>query len=504
MKKSAVFLLINAMSVPEKRYFILFSKRHKLGSQNKYILLFQTICSQRTDDEAGQKKVLEAAGFASSYLAADKLYLYNQILKSFQAYHSRKTTTIFQTEQLVLVEILYEKGLYELCRKEIAKALKTALKVENFSLVIELLTWKRKVYGYTKGFKAAYEVNLEIAAHLQKMQNQIAYTNLYYESLRLRFMEFKARSKRIVEEFERLLTHPLLSTAVRTDSLIAQIRYHLIYSNYYFVLNHKQEETAHLHQLIQLMENSGYYDLENPFDYLYVYYYWLEAVRRDKPGQFSLYLDHLRAFAGRVVISREKVKAQIELFVGLAEMDNLLDNNAFEQAYGLIAMRLEALRLQKNVIEPAWVIKQYFLFAKAAMGTGHYAEALGYLNTIFNEYKEEQRADYFNYARILFMLVHFSLGNYGLIEYIHKNTYLYFMKRNRLYKLEKVVLDFFKDVGAEGNEPLLLKRVEDLAKRLSNIQNENYETPLFALFDLTLWVKSYLSQTTMNQVALGK
>lgn len=500
MKESSVFLLIKSMLTTEKRYFIVFSQRHILGSQNKYIILFNAMNKQEKEDDALLRTELEKYGYDSGYLSADKNYLYNQILKCFQVYHSQKTTTIFQTGQLALIEILYEKGLYHICLKEIEKALKTALKVENFSLIIELLTWKRKAMGYTKGLKAAYEVNSRIDFFLVKMQNQIAYTNLYYESLRLRFIDFKARSQHVVKEFEMLLEHPLLLSAEKTDSLLSKIRFHLIYSNYFFVTNNKEKESEHLYQLIQLMESSAYYAIENPFDYLYVYYYWLESVRKDTPEQFTLYILKLKNFSEKVVISRQKVSIQVTLFSGLAMMDNLLDNNAYQKAYSLIPEMRSEQTLSIQYIEPAWIIKQYFLFAKAAIAMGKYQEALGYLNLIFNEYEEHQRADYYNYSRILFMIVHFSLKNYRLIEYIYTNTFSYFKKRNKLYRSEKVVLDFFKDIAGDYREENVHSKIQALSKKLGIIRKESYETPLFELFDLTLWVRSVIENIEMYRL----
>ena len=38
-----LFTLIKSLTKSEKRYFAIFSKRHILGSQNKYVLLFDAL-----------------------------------------------------------------------------------------------------------------------------------------------------------------------------------------------------------------------------------------------------------------------------------------------------------------------------------------------------------------------------------------------------------------------------------------------------------------------------
>ncbi|MBL0190975.1 MAG: hypothetical protein IPQ18_06455 [Saprospiraceae bacterium] len=162
MKNSSVFNLIKGMDTSEKRHFSLFSKRHILGSLNKYTLLFNSMNGMDTENDSELIQILQKNEYDATFLAADKNYLYNQILRSFQTFHRKKTSTIHLTELLTTIEILYEKGLYDLCEKETQKAKKIALEIENYSFLLEIINWERKTIGYTQGFQKAYEVNSTI------------------------------------------------------------------------------------------------------------------------------------------------------------------------------------------------------------------------------------------------------------------------------------------------------------------------------------------------------
>ena len=80
-------------------------------------------------------------------LAADKNYLYKQILKSLQYFHTEARTSLQIKNQIAYIEILYQKGLYNQCSKIIKHCKKQAQEAELPSLLIEILHWQRKIEG---------------------------------------------------------------------------------------------------------------------------------------------------------------------------------------------------------------------------------------------------------------------------------------------------------------------------------------------------------------------
>lgn len=501
MKNSSVFNLIKGMDTSEKRHFNLFSKRHILGSLNKYTLLFNSMNGMDTENDSELIQILQKNEYDATFLAADKNYLYNQILRSFQTFHRKKTTTIHLTELLTTIEILYEKGLYDLCEKETQKAKKIALEIENYSFLLEIINWERKTIGYTQGFQKAYEVNSTIKNYLALLSNQIEYTDLYYESLELRFKDFKARRLDNIEMFESLLKNPLLQDENLAVTLLSKIRFHLVYSNYYYIKNESKSEYYHLDYLIKLMEDSSYYIKENPFDYLYITYYMIELMIKKMPNEVPSALEKLKEFPARFDISKRKVSTQVQAFAYIAELDWLKEQNKYSEGYQMINEVKFFMSKNNDNIEPAWHIKFYFLFGSFCIATGNYKKALEFLNHLFNNYKENQRADYYNYSKLLVILVHFKLNNFGLIEYIFKNTFLYYKKKNKLFKIEKVVLDFIKEISANQSQLRINQKIKNLEQQLLELRGENFEKPAFELFDIGLWVKSIIENKTMEQLA---
>ena len=64
----------------EKRYFKIFSERHTIGEQNKYIILFDELDKAETENDEVLKKSLKNAGVNPDFISADKNYLYQLIL----------------------------------------------------------------------------------------------------------------------------------------------------------------------------------------------------------------------------------------------------------------------------------------------------------------------------------------------------------------------------------------------------------------------------------------
>lgn len=501
-KKSSAFRLIKSMNTSEKRYFQVYSQKHIIGSENKYISLFSLLNEMNEEDDESIKKSFEKDNRSAQYLEADKNYLYRLLLRSFLSFYHNKTTTIYQIEQLFTVEILYEKGLYDLCQKEIDKTAKVAEKVENYSLMIELLSWERKVKGYTKGFQAAYQTNQRIKHYMKLQMNQIELTDLYYESLNLRYAGFQARDSQQIQKFEELLANPLLTSEDSALSLVGKIRYHLVHSNYYYVKNDVQNESKHLAKIIILMNTSEYYAIENPFDYVYVYYYWLDSLRKEQPEIFHRHLSDFRKFTDRVEISKEKVKLLIFVFSNLAEVDMLITQRKYQQALDIIPNIEAGWNERKENIEPAWHIKFYYQVAYIHLALGNHKKALHYLNIILNNYEEEQRADYFNYAKILNIITHFHLQNFELIPYLHTTTISYYKKRNKLHPTENIILKLFKNTSNYTDKRSISVSFHKLLENLHELDDLNYEKPAFDLFDLELWVQAVLENQNMYAFSL--
>lgn len=490
---SHAFILIKNLSMTEKRYFNLYSERHA-GSMNKSKILFHILDQIKIEDDSHIKALLKKQGVNPAFISADKNYLYKLILRSLQAYHHGKTDEYSQIEKLLQIKILYEKGLYDLCAIEAEKAYKTAVEKENYSLTIELLMWLRRSIGYSKGLLAAYDINAKIVENNRLQYNQIQYTDLYYESLKLRFSGFKARNESRKSLFRSLLKNPLLQDPSLALTLLSKLRYHLIFANYYFVTNEQDKELFHLKVTLTEMEKSGYYHIENPFDYIYVYHSYLQLLKDVKQDDFNIEIKRFKQFSLKLKISKEKCEILIFTFSALLELNRNIENKRWAENISIIPAIEKKLKFFFKRIEPAIQINLWYLFAYSNFKVKNYKKSLQYINIIQNDYVESDREDIYNLSKVFLLILYYELKKFDLLDHAIQNITQQLKKKGKLYKTEMLVIQVLQKLATSTLSDTK-KSLLHLSASLKNIQENKFEAPALELFDFEMWCNEKLKIT---------
>jgi hypothetical protein len=123
------------MSPSEKGYFKKFAARHTIGDKNNYLRLFDLIDKQTTYNEDQISKKIKQRG----QFAYFKNYLFELLLKGLSSYHTEMSVDITINNLLTQIEILQNKGLYDLCVKLISRAKGIAIENEKFNDAIKIL-----------------------------------------------------------------------------------------------------------------------------------------------------------------------------------------------------------------------------------------------------------------------------------------------------------------------------------------------------------------------------
>jgi hypothetical protein len=116
-----------------------------IAGENNYIRLFDAIEHQKEYDEEKIKSQFKKETFIS-HLPSEKHYLYQQVLDSLNAFHKNRTFLTRFCNTLMTVETLYNKGLFEQCKRIIKKAKVEAYETEKFSTLKLLVRWEILLY----------------------------------------------------------------------------------------------------------------------------------------------------------------------------------------------------------------------------------------------------------------------------------------------------------------------------------------------------------------------
>jgi hypothetical protein len=99
----------------------------------------------------------------------------------------------------------------------------------------------------------------------------------------------------------------------------------------------------------------------------------------------------------------------------------------------------------------------------------------------------------FSFAKLLMMFIHYDLKNHELLEYQVRSYYRLMQKTDRLYKCEKIMLEFFKAVSEIKTRKLRRERLEELQKKIAVIFKTPYERGFSFYFDIRSWIESELT-----------
>jgi hypothetical protein len=501
-KNSNAYILIKNLTMSEKRYFKIFSERHTIGGQNKYVALFDELDKSDEENDTFIKKNLKKVGISGDFISADKNYLYQLILRSLNVFHDSKTYNLEIKDTLISIEILFHKGLYHECLKLIVKAEELAKECENFQLMLDVLMWKKKCSGYSLGLKKAAEVNQEIDLYLILLSNLKRITDLYYESNLLQSTNEKHSKNEVVKKLEEILKKPELKNEKNALSFSAKIFYHLIHSNYYYTIDNKVKELEHLQKLVDILNASKTYALENPLDYISIYNRLLAIKKHFPDSTFFNDIKILNDFCKKIPIRKEVATQRVFVHTNTHELEFYLITNSFNDALGKIKEIEKDISKFKLDIEPYHMIYFYYLHAITLIYVGEYNKALKFINKIINEFNIESRPQVYLRVEVLNTIVHFELKNYSLVSSLSKQIIKYNGLNKILLPIEEKLLKSL--IKITNSSHLTTKEELSIFQSLSNeiiIEKSSKKLTINSLIDnYDKWITSKLKRKFVSEI----
>jgi len=431
-KKGNIFHLIKSLSKSEKRYF-----KTSLGEKavNKnYVKLFNIIDKQTEYDENEIRKVFKDEKFVKQ-LHVTKIYLTGLILKSLRNYHSNKSINSKLNNLLIDIELLFDKELYDLAYHRIKKAEELALDYERLPYLLEILSWKRKLYK-AKGEFIESEGN-ELLNKESDAVRKLDVLNNYWDLIS-KIYDYQINDKPFKN-------NPLLKNERAATTLQAKILYYHILYTTNLMNNNSKAATGSLTKLIELLEkhpdritdDPGSYAtaLSNKISYLLFYKDWdkiPELIKkvRDIPSTYKL---------------NSKSKFAVGLWIRLFNIELEMYRDKKEIARGIVLIQeiQEFIEQHKKAVPDEYLLFFYYQFAYIFFLNNDYSKSLVWLNEIMNKNFGRLHEDVQSYARILGLIIHFELNNIIVLRYAVTSCRRFLKKKKNLLEFETLLLRFF-------------------------------------------------------------
>ena len=412
------------------------------GHQQNYLKLFEQLDHMKGYSEQLLRKQL-AGEPQSKQLHVAKHYLYHQILKSLRAYHL-KSSIYAQLRSLMMdIEILFKKDLLMQCYKTACRAEKLARKAGDELMLLETLSWKRRVLLNMRG---AIDTRQEIDLLIEDEQKTL--TMLQDES-ELWHLTMGVGS-RIPANDSPATQHPLLERPPKHMTHGSTVLfYHLQYVNN--TMSGKLEQAGeHLDKLIVYLENDLFRLKNDPSSYITAINNKIGLyLNQKKHHQVPALLEKIRQLPGQL-----KLKANNPLSVKLlirtynVELEMYRDTGQVEKGTVLIPQVRAFLKSHAELIPLEYTILFHYQFSYLFFIQGDLPNALKDVNTVLDHRYHAERVDIIGYAHFLNLIIHYELGNITVLKYSVEACRRFLKKRGSLLEFEKILLRMFSRLSS--------------------------------------------------------
>jgi hypothetical protein len=495
--------LIQSLSKSEKRYFRMITSLQ--GGDKDYVKLFDVVEKLGEYNEEKIKKILKKEDFLNR-LPSVKNYLYSQILKSLRMNYIGSTIDSELKEMIEEITILYDKQLFKQCTKIIDKAKELAKANEQLLHLLELNLLEQKVlieilnldkFEKTLELSLAEELDL-----LEKQKSTAEYRNLYNQIVLINKKIKEARTEEEFKQFEKIIEHPLLQSFESAKTFDAKNYYYLIHLNYNHAKGDNKACLAIALKQLELLESFPQKIEEKPKMYIAALNnVLLSQIHLHSYKDFDKTLEKLRS------IPLKSANIEVNRFVSsyIFEMVMYLDTGEFTKSAAIRDNILEGLETHHDKINAIEEITLLYNLFYSYFGTGEFSKALNIINKLLNEYQKELRYDIQSAVRILNLILHYELGNSGLLEYNAVSAYRFLYKSKRLYKLENIILNFIRkkmhNIYTPKDE---VEAFVELRKEFLPLLEDPYEKKAFEYFDYISWFDSRIEKRSFEEIVKEK
>lgn len=502
-KNAQLQKLVNSLSQSEKRSFKLFVNRYsQKNSAPKFVKLFDFYDKYVYSDEKFLKK---NADVKKSQLPNLKAHLFNQIMSCLRLLNADDNFEFEFRQQLDHIQILYNKGLYEMALKALDRAKKISRKSGREITKLQILDLEKKIaaqftpYGIeNKAEELSNDAEI-IVGNVTRVQE---YSNLFLKlyGLYLKF-GFAKNEKDIV----------------------------FLHKYFYSQLPHYDEQKLSFREKYFLYTAHIWYSYMVQ-DFLTCYRYALKCVDlfdqvEKKLAESEWYLRSLSILLialfnlrhyNKFIPTLERIKNldrqilysdNLKILHGLFLYTNIINKHFLEGSftYGtkVIPEIEQFLTKHQDKIEEHRILVIYYKIGCLYFGSGDNKGAIKYLNKIIHSKQGELREDVHSFSRILNLIAHFELGNNELVEYQVKSVYRYLRKMDDLQEVQKAILGFIRKLPQVEEENLKIEFTK-LHESLIRIANNPYEKRPFLYLDIISWLESKIHNSTVEEIAQSK
>ncbi len=456
-----------------------------------YLRLFDII---NNSQEYNEKKIIEKLNISGMHFRREKKILFDSLLRSLRDYNSGDVKEELK-EDILNIDILLSRTLFESSGKLIEKNLEKAIKHDKYSVVLDLFE-ERINYNDILTFPGLT---------FEDIKNQHREIDLTIEKIKTTFLY--ARKKEVFTYLSKnnlsLAEAPEIS-----DKEIQEVEskfsdsYNIMYKCYtyayaYFTVVKKNPSKA-IGYLIKNNRLIEKLNMEEHYLSQYLYSINNEANYKLKIKEYDDFNSLLEKIK-KLDVKKPNLKFRQFYFYNMLTLNYYIMTGEFVKGVQAINSLDFNIILQSQAGEQ---YKQKFLqrIAELCYFAMEYKKCKPYLSQInnFTDNNEDEniRWGITTTSKILKIIIAYEEKDMDLVEYESNMLYRYLEKNNALEPYEKTILSFFNKI--KNNKIINTKEIESfkkLKKELGAISQPDPSTLSFRRFSITAWVDNKVGQT---------
>lgn len=502
-----LFRLIKSLNRSEKRYFKVMASHKAFGENSSYVKLFDAIDAMEEYKAESLSRLFKMESFYKNPSIA-KNRLYENILRSLDAFHAKSSIDVELRRMLHFAEILFSKSMYEESQGALSKARKMAVQYEKHHILLDISKWEKKLVERNSYTKTGLEDVIRILDYdkllLDKITNYAEFWNIKSRLFLLLNKSGKVRDSSELKNFKKIIDNTLLKSEKKALSYETRYLYNHIYSAYFFGIGDYQNSYLYIRKHLALLESKTEIFNEEPNKYFAVLsniIYLCSQLR--KYNEVSVYLSKLKSIPE--LMERGMTEdMEIKLFSSAysAELSLYIQTGEFEKARTIIpAIERGLKKFSLNKVRASFF---YFNIAIVYFASGDFSQALKWINKLLNDNSIESNNDIHSFSRIFNLIIHLEMGNNEVLPYTLKSTYRYLDKRKRIYRFESVFLRFINQFLKTKNNQQVKNTYMSLRDDLQVLSKDPFEKVVFEYFDFIAWIESKITGKSFADIVIEK
>ncbi len=500
-----LFQLIHSLEKSEKRHFKLYIKRSSAKDDLKIVQLFDALDKMHDYDEAVLLKKLP--GTEKTQLYNLKTHLYRQVLASLRLLKRAGSLDLELNEQLDYARILYYKGLYLHSLKILEKVKESAIAYHQDIVLMQVISLEKKIetLHITRNIQNksdALASEASEAHHRREVIMQLS--NLALQLYSWYVKHGHARNEKDESGVKQFFKEHLPKNTHEQKGFYERLYLYQSYNWYSFIRQDFLQYYRYAQKWVNLFKDfpeminveTGHY-IKGMHNLMNAHF----DLRNHQ--QLDIVLKEMEEFAPSPIVQHhDNFRVQVFVSIQQAKINRHFMRGTFKEGLPLIPYLEQKLEEYSLFLDKHRILVFNYKIASLYFGSGDYNRAIDYVQRIINE-PTDLRGDLQCYARLLHLLAHYEMGNFGLMEPLTKSVFRFMAKMENLTVVEEEIFRFLRN-SLQFSRHRVRQELESFLQTIKHLEKNRFETRSFAYLDIISWVESKVYNKPMSEVIFEK